>query len=55
MNKDEFQKRLKVLYRTARNSGNNYAHREADDLLVETLESLGYDLTEYKDSERWFS
>lgn len=31
------------------------AHLEMDDLLVETLESLGYDLKAYKDQWKWYA
>ncbi len=53
MDKNEFKQKLDKIYDDViRDEADT--HREADDFFVEVLESLGYDLTRFKEADRWY-
>jgi hypothetical protein len=52
--KEEFKKRLADIYGEG-NYDTEISHCEADDLLIETLESFGYDLAIFKNATRWYA
>lgn len=56
MQKDEAVKKMKLINEKFGND-KEMCHCEADDLLVEVLESLGYDelIKEYYVTEKWYA
>ncbi|MCK5016319.1 MAG: hypothetical protein KAS32_04530 [Candidatus Peribacteraceae bacterium] len=53
---NEFDNRLYAIYPDPNNvADEEAAHGLADDLLVETLESLGYDLSLFKSADKWYA
>ena len=56
MTKSEFKQKLDKIYSPDDRGfvDCEKSHDAADDLLVETLESLGYDLTVFKNADNWY-
>ena len=54
MDKEEFKKRMETIFQEDSRPAVVVAHEKADDLMVEALESLGYDLSDFKNAERWY-
>ena len=43
-----------IVYVNSNGRGDANVHSDADDLLVEALESLGYNLERYKKATKWY-
>ena len=54
MNKAEFKKRLADIF-PKEGCDPEESHDSGDELLVEALESEGYDLTDFKNATKWYS
>ena len=53
MTHDEFERRLVEIYKDPDREIAN--HEAADDFMVEVLEDMGFDLTLFKESTKWYS
>ena len=53
MTKEEFVERLAKIFSPPIDT--EYAHCEADDLMVEALKDLGYDTKVFEENDRWYA
>lgn len=52
MEKSEFKAKMQKIL----DSGDiEYRHQEADDLMLKVLESMGYDLSDFKGADKWYA
>lgn len=52
MSVKEFGQKMEAIYATGKPT--NITHEDADDLIVEELESLGYDMSIFKEADKWY-
>ena len=54
MDKAEFAAKMATIFPDT-GYDNEGAHRQADDLMVEVLQSIGYDLDKFKEAHIWYA